>query len=164
MTDVDFGAFGLVLLVASLAAGALMRQPARRSPRRSTPPRLLLPGDPEAAWTQAPVPGPRLRLDYREVSGSLTHCVVQPRSIRGEPVGENRVRLRVLNAYSETEQSVRAFRFERIERAADTLSGEFIDDLYTYLCSAQPGGAPARLYAPARSPEPEQGSAAIPRR
>ena len=151
MTNLDFGAFGLGLVLASLAtAGWWVRQPTRRMPQRRLPPPLLSPSDPEASWTQAPVPRSLLRLYYREEGGSLTNCVVHPRSIRGERIGENRVRLSVLNAFCEAEQGMRAFRFDRIERAADKLSGEFIDDLYTYLCSAQPGGAPGRVYRPAK--------------
>ena len=149
MTNTDVVVTGLVMAIAGLVAASVwVKQPTRRTSNRRLPPWLLLPSDPEAAWTQAPVPRSQLQLGYREESGSLTNCIVHPRSIRGELVGENRIRPSILNAFCETEQGMRAFRIDRIERAADTLSSEFIDDLYTYLCSAQPGGAPARIYAP----------------
>lgn len=148
MTNVDFVATGVALAFAGLAVASVwVRQPTRQISNRRLPPRLLLPSDPEAAWTQAPVPRSLLQLGYREESGSLTNCIVHPRSIRGELVGENRVRPSILNAFCETEQGMRAFRVNRIEWAADTHSSEFVDDLHTYLCSAQPGGAPARIYA-----------------
>ena len=133
--------------VAIATSGVLrMRAGDARTRVRHPPPPLMLPNHPEAGWTLAPVHQSPLIVRYREADGELTEGIVHPKSIRGEPVGPARVRPHVVNVYCEASQGMRALRLDRMLSAMDLRTEEFIEDLYNYFGSAQPGGAPARTY------------------
>ncbi len=88
-----------------------------------------------------------LLIRYQEDGGALSEHIIHPRTIRGETVFGRQVRPDIVTAFCEKTRLVQSFRYTAIIWAADAQSGEFIDDLYTYLGSAQPGGAPSRQYS-----------------
>ena len=148
MTPSDWTLPALALAAAGIVTLGIawMKSQGSQTRVRRAPPLLMLPDHPEADWRLAPVHISALVIRYRKAEGDLAEWIVHPKTIRGECVGNGRVRPTVVNAFCETEQGMRALRLERIVSAADLRTGDFIDDLYTYFGGAQPGGAPARIY------------------
>ena len=100
----------------------------------------------DANWGRAAVFTSPLLIQYEEKDGEIRKSVIHPRNIQGEQISTNRVRPDIINAFCEVRQDIYTFRVSDIRSAVDARTGEFIDDLYTYLGSAQPGGAPAPRY------------------
>ncbi len=132
--------------VVATAGVAWMRMPTMGAAVRRMPPPLMRPDHPEADWIQAAVPRSALVIVYEDAHGTPTEQVVHPKTIRGQRIGNGRVRPTVVNVFCERDRAMRALRIDRILSAADLRTGEFVDDLHTYFGSAQPGGAPARTY------------------
>ncbi len=146
---------GIATAAAALTLASLVwRRPHAEPATVRQPPPLMQPDDPEIDWVSGPVHRSPLLIRYQEPDGTLTEAVIRPKAIRGERVGKDRVRPRVVNATCDATRTAETYRLERIVSVADARSGEFIEDPYTYLGGAQPGGAPAPVYdgpaAPAR--------------
>ena len=101
-------------------------------------------------WGRASVFASPLVIHYQGNDGELSKSVIHPKNIQGERISSNRVRPDIINAFCEVRQDIHTFRIRDIQSAADARTGEFIDDLYTYLGSAQPGGAPSPRYQASR--------------
>ena len=100
-----------------------------------------------ADWTQAPVHHTPLLIRYQDPHAEVMEGIIYPKTIMGQKLPARGVRPDMVNAFCQTRQAMRSFDYEHIVWAADAQSGELIEDLYHYLGGAQPGGAPAPLYA-----------------
>lgn len=137
--------FACIVLVGALAAWLIPRDARARTSR--SPPSLRRPNPEQAGWGEATVPRAVLRIQYRDRAGAVTERTIRPIAIRGPAAGRRRVHPEAVHALCELRHATRTFRYAGIVWAMDPRSGEFIEDLYFYLGSAQPGGAPGRNYA-----------------
>jgi hypothetical protein len=147
----------LVAIVAMALAGVLAAIAMRMPPPQPhhpapAPPPMPPPAPRHSGPGQAPVYRSPLRICYRDADGKLREATIHPKTIGGDSVASGAVRPEAVNAFCEETQTMQTFRFADIMWAADARTGDFVEDLYTYLGNAQPGGAPAPLYERPASP------------
>jgi hypothetical protein len=138
-------AVAVVLATVAMRMGPPQRPPPAAPPIPPPAPRHSGPG-------QAPVYHSPLRICYRDAAGKLSEATIHPKTIGGDSVASGAVRPEAVNAFCEDTQAMQTYRFADIIWAADARTGDFVEDLYTYLGSAQPGGAPAPLYESPATP------------
>ena len=132
----------LLASTATVALGAyvIFRHTHPRRPRRGIQLAPVTLDQANANWGRASVYTSPLVIRYQEGNGGLTESLIHPKNIQGEQLANNRVRPDTVSAFCEKRQDICTFLVTDILMATDARTGEFIDDLYTYLGNAQPGG------------------------